>query len=526
MVVGKLSVNGITVERVDFTLFDLLDGCVARCGERLFLDDGRRQITFAEFRARVERAAAGLAERGLGRGDFVLLQLPNLVEFAEAHLAAGRLGAVSVPLLPLYREKELRHFLDLFSPKMAVIASGTASYDLAECYRRLQDESGWTGTVIDLQPADGDQPFEEICRSTGRLAERPQPDDVFVAFVTSGITGTPKGAIRTHGQAALMGSALADKLASADGVSLSYFPVAHLGGVGNGIYRSLGGRSTTLLRGGFAPQDCLDLVRERGVTNLFLPVPHIVTLLDHVSEEKPELAASLRQVQVETGGTSPPSPVVKGVQQRLGARLINQYGMSEGLTSTTRPDDPPEYPSSGRSRPLECELRVFDTQAGHEASDGEFGEIQVRGPLIFKGYHREPERTAAAFTPDGWFRTGDVGYLDGAGNVVMTGRVKDVINRGGEKISAPEIENELMGHPAITACAVVPAPDRRLGERACAFVVLRPGFHVDLPEVQGFLDERGVSKVKWPERLEIVDSLPMTSTGKVQKYLLVAAIGE
>lgn len=521
--VGKLSVNSITVERVDYTLFDLLDDCVAQCGDRLFLDDGRRQITFADFQVRVERAAAGLAERGLGRGDFVLLQLPNLVECAEAHLAAGRLGAVSVPLLPLYREKELRHFLNLFNPKMAVIASGTASYDLAECYRRLQDESGWAGTVIDLQRGNGDQPFEEICQSTGGLPERPQPDDVFVAFVTSGITGTPKGAIRTHGQAALMGAALADKLASADGVSLSYFPVAHLGGVGNGIYRSLGGRSTTLLRSAFAPEECLDLVRERGVTNLFLPVPHIVTLLDHVSGEVPQLV-SLRQV--ETGGTSPPSPVVKGVQQRLGARVINQYGMSEGLTSTTRPDDPSEYPSSGRSRPLECEIRVFDTHASREALDGDLGEIQVRGPLIFKGYYNEPERTADAFTSDGWFRTGDVGYLDGAGNVVMTGRVKDVINRGGEKISALEIENELMGHPAITGCAVVPAPDRRLGERACAFVVLRPGFHLDLSEVQGFLDERGVSKVKWPERLEVVESLPMTATGKVQKYLLVAAIAQ
>lgn len=522
MVVGKLSINGMTGKRADRTVFDLLDDCVAQCGDRVILDDGRRQLTFADLQSRVERAAVGLAERGLGRGDFVLLQLPNLVEFAEVHLAAGRLGAVSVPLLTLYREKDLRHFVALFNPKMAVIASGAGGHELAECYRRLQDDSGWSGTVIDLQPGNGEQPWEEICRRAGELPERPQPDEAFAAFVTSGITGTPKGALRTHGQLALMGTILADNLAGADGVALSYFPVGHLGGVAC-IYRSLAGRSATLLRGAFNPEECLQLITERSVTNLLLPVPHIVTLLDHVVGDAPDLT-TLRQI--ETGATSPPSAVVKGVQQRLGARVVNLYGMSEGLTSATRPDDPPEYASTGRSRPLECEIRIYDTEAGREADDGELGEIQVRGPLIFEGYYGDPERTAEAFTPDGWLHTGDVGYLDGNGNVVMTGRMKDVINRGGEKISALEIENEVMGHPAVAACAVVPAPDRRLGERACVFVVLRPGFDLDLAEIRGFLDEQGVSKVKWPERLEIVESLPTTATGKVQKFSLVAAIDE
>jgi non-ribosomal peptide synthetase component E (peptide arylation enzyme) len=520
MVVGKLSINGITGAQPDRTVFDLLDHCVAQCGDRVVLDDGRRQLTFADFQSRVERAAAGLADQGLGSGDFVLLQLPNLMEFAEVHLAAGRLGVISVPLLTLLRDKELRHFATLFSPKMAVIASGAGGHDLPECYQRVQDQCGWPGTVIDLQPVNGEQPWEEICLHTGDLPERPQPDDAFAAFVTSGITGTPKGALRTHGQLALMGSILADNLAGADGVALSYFPVGHLGGVAS-IYRSLAGRSTTLLRGAFAPDECLKLISERGVTNLQLPIPHIVTLLDHVGGDAPDLT-TLRQI--ETGATSPPSAVVKGVQEQLGARVVNLYGMSEGLTAATRADDPPEYASTGRSRPLECEIRVFDTEAGCEAHDGEIGEIQVRGPLIFKGYYGDAKQTADAFTPDGWLHTGDVGYLDGNGTVAMTGRMKDVINRGGEKISALEIENELMGHPAIAACAVVPTPDRRLGERACAFVVLRPGFDLDLVEVTEFLNKEGVSKVKWPERLEIVESLPTTATGKVQKFVLLAAI--
>jgi cyclohexanecarboxylate-CoA ligase len=445
--------------------------------------DAERRLTYGELDALVDRVAAGLQQADVGPGDVVSSQLPNCIPSVALCFAANRIGAIHNPIVTIYRDRELD-------------------------FIRFEAQSA---CFVD-DPADDLFGFGvNKGHQTPRIDAK--TEEAFLLY-TSGSTADPKGVLHSDG------TLLAECAAQAgyhrmtgDEVFVMPSPVGHISGLLYGILLPVWLGATSVLMPAWDPGRFLELVEAERGTFCGGATPFLAGVVDH-----PDLArydtSSLRLFPC--GGADVPPDLIRSAIGRLGVRTGRGYGSTEfpSITSSAGPDEPDDRRAETDGRPVGANEVRIRGEAGGE------GEIEARGPELFLGY-RDPALDADAFTPDGWFRTGDLGVVDADGYLTVTGRLKDVIVRSGEKLSARELEDLLGDHPKVAAVAVVAVPDPGTGERACACVVARdPSDPPELAELGKLLLARGLSRRKLPEQLAVVDELPMTASGKVDKRAL------
>lgn len=484
------------------------------------------ELGYAELARRAEHFAAGLHRLGIGRGDVVSVQLPNIPEFLVAYLAIARIGAVMSTAHMPYRGVELGTLLAHSRARVLVCLSRNKDHEPAAAALALKRALPSLEHVIALgDPVPGATPFVEVLASPGELPDdlAPAPADPFLLLYTSGTGASPKAVPLT--QQATLGNArmgAREHRISADDVALSAAPYSHLFGLYSfHLAASVG--ATNLLLPVFSPPEFAQAVAAGRPTVLFVAPAHLAALSKTGALEAIDLS-SVRHV-IASGSACPPE-LARAVAARLpNGRFTQLWGMTETQAGLyTRPDDPVDVAALTTGRPSPgTEARVVAAD-GAELAPGEEGELEVRGSLLFPGYFDNAEANADAFTADGWFRTGDLAARGAEGNFRITGRTKDLINRGGVKYNPRDVEDLLDAHPDVMQAAVVPVPDTLLGERACCVIVPRGGRSPGLDALCAYLLERGVARYKLPERLVFVAEMPLTPTRKIIKSKLVEQI--
>ncbi|WP_370499686.1 (2,3-dihydroxybenzoyl)adenylate synthase [Mycolicibacterium sp. jd] len=491
--------------------------------------DSAQTYTFRELDAAADRVAAGLAALGIRPGDRVLLQLPNSCQFAIALFGLLRAAAVPVMCLPGHRTAELGHFAEVSGAVALIVPDEAGGFDYRDMAGRLAAEHPSLQHVI----VDGENgPFvawSSIRDFDGPAVERAAVDPGLPALllVSGGTTGLPKLIARTHDDYVYnaVASAQACEMTAEDAYLVALpaghnFPLACPGMLG-----SMTVGAPTVFTADPSPENAFALIDKFRITVTGL-VNALAKLWAQACEWEPVLPTSLRFVQV--GGSRMSPEEARFILERLTPGMSQIFGMAEGMLNFTRPGDPEDVVVHTQGRPMSPhdEMRVVD-ESGDGVPPGEEGELLVRGPYTLNGYYRDDDANARSFSPDGFYRTGDRVriFADGprAGYVEVVGRIKDVIHRGGETVSATDLEDHLHTHPAIYAAAAVALPDEYLGEKICAAVVFR-GKLITLAELNAFLDERGASKHARPDVLMPVRSLPTTAVGKVDKKQLVAQL--
>jgi cyclohexanecarboxylate-CoA ligase len=480
------------------------------------------KLTNAELDQRVRRIASGFIRRGIERGDAFSAQLPNWWEMIALHLAALRIGAIFNPLMPIFRERELRFMLNLAQTKLIVVPELFRGVDHATMLEGLQRELPHLKHVLvigEKRPASfeamlAEEPSDLESQWRGR---RTSADDVMQLLYTSGTTGEPKGVMHTSNtlMANLRQHIHIQGFNETD-VTLMSSPVAHQTGFLYGIMNPIMTGGRVVLQDIWNPKEAIELIAKERVTFSIGSTPFLSDLLEAAKGQKEALQTLHTFV---AAGAPIPRHLVRLAAEEFGVAVCSMWGMSEnGPAAFTRPDDPParSLETDGRAVPG-MEMRVADPEGRSVPPDTE-GRLMVRGAGMFVGYLKRPEWYAT--DSEGWFDTGDLARMDTDGYVRITGRSKDVIIRGGENIPVVEIENLIYQHPAVAEVAIAAMPDPRLDERGCAFAVLRPGQTLTLKDLAEYLLSRKCAKNYLPERLEIVDALPRTPTGKIQKFRL------
>ena len=503
------------------SLGDVFMEAFATHGDREALVGGTERVTYRQLADRSRNVAAGLQRLGLRPLDRVVVHLPNSLEFVYAYFGLQLIGAIPVMALPAHRRSEIEHFVDLGGARAYLHAGRLGDLDTGALAADLQRAHASLEVVV-TQAAVSTLAAREA--AVGRPSIDPADPAVFL--LSGGTTGLPKLIPRTH-EDYLHNSRCAGAVndIGRDDALLVVLPLGHnfpLACPGLQAFLLAGAR-VVIGEGSGAAANLALVARER-VTHLELVPAVLIRWL-----EDPALAEhDLQSIRIVNTGGQRLQPEVKRRTLDLlpGARVQEVFGMAEGLLCFNRLDDPPQVMVETTGRPVSPgdEIRIVD-EDGSEVAPGVTGELLCRGPYTIRGYFQAPAHNAKAFTPDGFYRSGDLVRMHSSGNLVVQGRSKDLINRGGEKISAEEIEDLALGHPAILNIACVPMPDRVLGERICAFAVLRPSASLTLEELSAYLLGRGIAKFKLPERLELLAELPMTRIGKVSKRNLVEMVG-
>lgn len=499
-------------------------------------------LTWADLNARADRAAALLLSLGVGREDRVAIQLPNRAEFVVIAVAAMRIGAVVCPIMPIFRSREVAFALQRSRAKVFVVpeefrarryAGETAAMLSAA---QADDSGGFELTdvlVIGAQPGRAALPDGGAVRWRDWDAELgavevdqeaidarwPDPDAPAQLLFTSGTSGEPKGVVHIHSTLSRAAAMEVRHMGLGDGESIYIpSPLAHQTGFLYGMWLAFVLGAPQILQAVWDPERALNVLRGWKGTFVQAATPFLTDMVKAVEDGAPP-AETLR-IFVATGAAVPRA-LAERATRVLGTTVCGAFGTTETCLGTlAAPDDEPVKVWGTDGRALAgIDLRIVDDEGNH-LSAGEEGNFELKSDTMFDGYLERPDLTAGAFTADGWYRTGDLASIDEDGFLRITGRVRDVINRGGEKIPVAEIEELLYRHPAIEEAALVAMPDPRLGERGCVFVVLNGGTPLTFTAMQHYLAEHGVSKHYWPERLEIVDAIPRNAVGKVQKFVL------
>ncbi|MFD8997917.1 (2,3-dihydroxybenzoyl)adenylate synthase [Streptomyces abikoensis] len=486
--------------------------------------EGRRW-TYAELDLRADRLAAGLLARGIGKGDRVVLQLPNVAEFFEVVFALFRIGALPVFALPAHRETEIRHFCAFTEAAAYVIADVAEGYDYRELATKVRADVPTLKHVLVVGDPGEHTALADVPAEPVAIDDAPQPHELAFLQLSGGSTGVPKLIPRTHDDYiySLWGS---NEICGVDehSVFLCALPAAHNFPLSSpGTLGALYAGARVVLAPRPSPDVAFPLIEAEGVTLTGL-VPPLALVWTEAAATTPHDLSSLEVLLV--GGAKFSEEAARRVRPALGCTLQQVFGMAEGLVNYTRLDDPEDTIVTTQGRPIspDDEIRVVDDE-DNDLPVGATGHLLTRGPYTIRGYWRAPEHNATAFTADGFYRTGDVVRLTETGHLVVEGRAKDQINRGGEKVAAEEIENHILAHPSVHDVAVVSMPDDYLGERTCAYVVLRAGAEpVKSVAVKKFVRERGLAAFKVPDRVEFVEAFPQTGIGKVSKKDLRAAI--
>ncbi|MEU2915390.1 class I adenylate-forming enzyme family protein [Streptomyces massasporeus] len=481
------------------TLWELVTRRAALTPDRpLFLQDDRT-LTFGALHARAERVAAGLYGMGVRPGTVVAWQLPTRIETAVLSFALARLGAVQTPVIPFYRDREAGFALRESRAEFFAVPGTWRGFDHTEMARRL----GAKGVF---------QAYDDLPEGDPAVLPPPPSDGTAVRWIywTSGTTSDPKGVLHTDRSLLAGGSCLAHALRpSADDIGSIAFPYAHIGGPDYTVMLLLYGFPAVLFEQ-FALPEALAAYRAHGVTMAGGSTAFYSMFLAEQRKRPGEPVVPTLRLLAGGGAPKPPE-LYHAVVREMGVQLTHGYGMTEvPMITMGAPDDGPELLATTEGRaPRGMEIRIVD------------GEVRLRGEAVCRGY-LDPGQSAEAFDEDGFLRTGDLGRLTETGHLVLTGRLKDVIIRKGENISAQEIEDLLHRHPAVGDVAVIGLPDAARGELVCAVVEQPPGAEVlTLADVTAFLRTEGLSVHKLPERLEVVDALPRGETlRKVLKYKL------
>lgn len=478
------------------------------------------RLNYRELATRVERIAASLSAMGVGRADVVSFQLPNWWEFIALSLACARIGAVANPVMPIFRQRELKFMLDFGDAKVFVVPKHYKGFDHEAMAREMLPQLTCQPRLV-VVDGTGPDSFEQVLLNSGAPELSPESaltaDDVLLLMYTSGTTGEPKGVMHTSNtlfanlHAFIHAYALSDK-----DVILGASPMAHLTGFGYLAMIPLLLNATTVLQDIWEPRQALALIRDEGITYSMASSPFVADLCAAAEAGGPVSPAFANFC---CAGAPIPPVLIDRAYKVLGLRVSSAWGMTEcGAVTVTEPARALQKSGSTDGRPLPgIELKTVDHE-GQTLPAGQTGKLLVRGASLFGGYLKRAHLNAT--DADGWFDTGDLAFLDAEGYVRINGRSKDIIIRGGENIPVMEIENLLYKHPAVAMVAIVGYPDARLGERACAFVTTKPGMDFTLEEMSRYLTDNQVTRQYHPERLELMTDLPKTPSGKLQKFKL------
>lgn len=519
----------------DLTVAERFDLTARAHPDKVAVVDSQKRTTFRELVTMSQRIALGLAGLGIRPGDCVAAQLPNRPEALAVILALSRIGAVLAPVVHYYRAAEMEYILKHSDAVAAIIPGRFEGFDYEEMMAGVRprlpalhhvlvmDRDAPPGSISLTQMLE--TPLEERYPAEYLDAFRPDPNDFAVLNYSSGTEASPKAPLWTHNMLLLSYWRTELLGITADDVVLNLAPLYHgFAMVMAAMAASFHHGATLLLMDRFVPEDAMALaVRERA--NVVLAVPPQVASILALDLSRYDLGSVRAFV---TGGAAAASEIKRQLKAQLGCNLIALWGSTEGGSLMARLDDLPEVIETTVGRPAHpaVEFRVLADDRITEVPQGEIGELAIRGPTVFAGYFKDPERTAAVFNRDGFCLTGDMAYLGQDGNWRIVGRKKEIINRGGEKISPLEVEEAILAYPGVAAVAVVAMPDRRLGERACTYVVPKSGVDITLADLVSFLRGCGLATFKLPERLELVEGLPMTASGKLRRSVLREAIAQ
>jgi 2,3-dihydroxybenzoate-AMP ligase len=507
------------------TIPGALAAAAAKRPEKVALVHGDERVSYAQLVERVERLAAGLVLAGLKPLDRVVLQLHNIPEFVYAYFALIRAGAVPVMALRAHRHTEVKHFITSAGAVGYVIPDRLRDFD----YRAMAEEMRTSCPTLKQvfvagEPLAGQRVLGEVLAAPTTAEEAratlaavdPDPGEVALMLLSGGTTSLSKLIPRTHDDY-VYNAKQCGKLAGFDEntVLMPILPLAHNYNLASpGMMAALYVGGTVVLAPAGDPETVFPLIERERVSVIPAAVPLISAWLNSQVPERHDLS-SLRVVQ--NGGARLAPALRARLQQRLGCRAQEIYGTAEGLISMVRldADDEAVLESSGMPVCEDDEIRVVD-DSDREVRDGTPGELCVRGPYTIRGYYNAPDKNREAFTADGFYRMGDIVRKRGR-QLYTEGRRKDIINRGGEKISCDEVENYIFGHPKVKSVTLVAMPDETFGEKACAFVIPKPGETLGFDELIAFLREKRIASFKLPERLEIVNEFPTSPVGKILK---------
>jgi 2,3-dihydroxybenzoate-AMP ligase len=504
------------------TFGDFLRARAAERPDRLAVVDGENRWSYAELLSRAESAAGGYLALGLQPGDRVIVQIPNIAHFFPAVFGLFLAGLIPVYALPAHRQTELIHFATRSGAKAMVIADRHEGFDYRALAELVRSEVPAIAHVIVIGDAGSHVAFDGL-RAGPAL---PPVDPSAVAFlqISGGSTGLSKLIPRTHDDYIYSFRASAEICGlTGDSVYMAALPVAHNFPMSSpGVFGALYAGARVVMAPNPAAETAFSLIAREGVTITGV-VPPLALLWMQAAARTPHDLSSLQVLQV--GGAKFIPEAAARVRPTLGCTLQQVFGMAEGLVNYTRLDDPEEIITGTQGRPIspDDEMLILDDN-GDPVPEGKPGHLLTRGPYTIRAYHNDPSANARSFTPDGFYRTGDIVKRLPGGYLVVQGRAGDHINRAGEKISAEEIEDHLLAHPAVFDAAVVSIPDEFLGERSCAFVIAAEGTSPRAPELKAFMRGRGVADFKVPDQVVFLPEFQTTAVGKVSRNVLRAEL--
>jgi acyl-CoA synthetase (AMP-forming)/AMP-acid ligase II len=539
----------------DTTIYDLFARNAGRYPERLAVVDppnrpdlvggAAQRLTYRELAARADSLAGFFLELGLAPGDVVVTQLPNIVEYVLVYVAAARLGLIISPVPMQYRGHELSHIVGLLRPPGYVTCAQFKGTDYARLALEVTAGHETRVLVFGDTAIPGTRPIRPVgtgaadAVTASTAGQAVSADDIFTICWTSGTEGVPKGVPRSHNHwtAISYGHYEGAQLREGDRL-LNPFPLVNMGAIGGCFMSWLHGGGTLILHHPLDLGVFLRQIAEERADYAIAP-PALLNML--LKNETLLATADLSSLRCIGSGSAPLAPwMIEGYRDRFGIQVVNIFGANEGVAFISGPGEIPDpalrakyFPRFGRREfkwPARVsgmiETRIVDVESGQEILEaGRPGEMQVRGPIVFDGYFGSPELTRNAFTGDGYYRTGDLFQIAGEPGderyYEFIGRFKQLIVRGGLKISPEELDDLLAAHPDLAEGAVVGTPDTMLGERVCAVVVPRPGRSLTVEALQDYLKSRGVAVYKWPERVVVTDQLPRNPMGKVVRAELV-----
>ncbi|ORU90829.1 MAG: hypothetical protein A6F71_07725 [Cycloclasticus sp. symbiont of Poecilosclerida sp. M] len=510
----------------DKTILDFFDQAVAEHGDKTaviayYKERGRKESkTYQELADLSDRLAAGLLKRGINKGDIVSYQLPNWWEFVVVYLACMRVGAISNPLMPIFREKELSYMLDFAESKLLFGLDSFRGFDHASMLNGIQRNLRKLEHVCILAES-GLEPYMVTSVSASNRAEferrKLQPNDVFLLMYTSGTTGNPKGVMHTSNTHEYPARKFIERSAftSNEAVFMGS-PTAHMTGLMYGVSVPFMTGSTSVILDQWNADTAWKIIKDEQIAYTMGATPFLADLSDSDMRESCNHDAFRLFV---CGGAPVPPALGRRAAESLNVNLVTVWGMTEmsAVTTTLLTDDEAKVFETDGCPFKGTQVRVIDNK-GKKVQHGVEGLLQTRGAGNFVGYLKRPE--AYDTDDDGWFETGDLAKIVHQTYIRITGRSKDIIIRGGENIPVALVENALYRHPAVQDTAIVAKPDERLGERGCCFITLRDAQSLDIETMKKYLDEEGISKSYWPEYLQILEMMPRTASGKTQKFKL------
>ncbi|MFH1124126.1 MAG: AMP-binding protein, partial [Pseudomonadota bacterium] len=512
------------------TLGDILDRASDIHPDKEAFVDRKTRLTYGEARDKTDRLALGLMDLGIRPRERVLVQLPNWNEFVFAYFAVQKIGAVAVLLIDRFRQFEINHIVSLTGATSWIVPSRYKNTDYIPIINDVLQERREIKNVVTVRGEGDAQAFTSLEklivetplteRNRDRLAER-RPDPMEVAHMgpTGGTTGVPKIVPRTHNSLITCVDYCSRSWEqNNEDINLIAGPIGHDLSFTKGFIGSVVTIGKVVFLDSSDDKDICETIEQEKVTSIIW-VPVLAQRMLQYKELGQYDLSSLKKMH-SAGGASHPE-LVREVTKRLGMKFFNGYGATEGMTTITRPTDSLETICRCVGRPT-CPYDTYKVidEEGNELPSNRQGELVLKGPGVFTGYYRNPEENRKAFTGDGFFRTGDLARIDEKGYITLTGRIKEMINRGGESISATEIEKLISRHRDVAAVAVVPMPDPLMGERVCAYIEPKAGAKPTFDVIISFLKEQKASVLQLPERIEFIEAMPYTGAQKPDKRTL------